>query len=76
MGIHIDLPSHVVTSLLQLHHSLATVTSLPPLFFRHLNQPVGLFILWTLSSTVELAVAEYAHFGVASAATGIFSLGG
>jgi hypothetical protein len=72
----VDLPSHVVTSFLQLDHSFATVASLPPLLFRHLNQTIGLLILWTLASTVELAVAEYTHFGVASAATGVFSLGG
>jgi hypothetical protein len=76
MIFNVDLPSHVVTAFLQLHHSLATVASLPPLLFRHLDQTVGLLILWTLPSTVKLAVAEYAHFSVALAATSILSLGG
>lgn len=59
-----DLPSHVVAALLQFHHSLAAVASLPALLLRHRYQTIGLLILWTLSSCMKLAVAKHTYFGL------------
>jgi hypothetical protein len=41
---------------------------LPALLLGHLHKAVGLLVLGTFSLGVELAVAEYAHLGVARAA--------
>lgn len=68
-----DLPGHMVTALLQLYYSLATVTPLPALLFCHLHQAIGLFVFWAFPSCVEFAAAEDAYFRLTGAASCILT---
>ena len=63
----------MIATFLELNHSLTIVASLPALFLRHLHYALGIFVLWTLSSRVILAVAQDAYFGAASTTAGVLS---
>jgi len=65
--------SHVIATLLELDHCLAAVASLPTLFLGHLDDAVGLLILWTFPFRVEFTVAQYADLGAACAASCVLS---
>lgn len=65
----------MVTSFLQLNHSLAVVASLPALLLGHLHHTSGVVVLWTFPSCVVLAVTTNTYFGVASTTPTIFSSG-
>lgn len=63
----------MVAALLQLYHSFAVVTSLPPLVLGHLDETVRLLVPGAFSSRMEFAVAEDAHLCIASTTTGILA---
>lgn len=63
----------MVTPFLQFNDGFAVVTLLPALLLGHLHYAFGLFVLWTISPGVILAVAQDAYFSAASATTSILS---
>lgn len=57
----------MVTALFQLYYSLATVASLPTLFFCHFYQAIGFLVLGTFPSCMEFTATEDAYFCLARA---------
>lgn len=66
----------MVTSFLQLDHSLAVVAPLPALLLGHLDQAGCLIVLGALSSGVIFATTTNTYLGAASPTTSIFSSSG
>ena len=60
----------MVAALLELNHSLAAVTSLPPAFLRLLQKPVCVLVPGTAPGAMPFSVARIADLGMAAAALG------
>ncbi len=64
-------PSHMVTALLELHHSPTAITALPPGLLCCFQEPICLLVLRAVFRTVPFAVTETTHLRLATATLAI-----
>lgn len=67
-----DIPSHVITALLQLNHSPTIITPLPTSLFRSLQELIRLLILRAILRTMPFPITQTTHLRLTPPALPIF----
>lgn len=62
----------MIAAFFELNDSFAAVTSLPALVLCHLNETIGLFVIGTLSPSMEFAIAQNTNLRLALTTARIF----